>query len=292
MSVSKRTLDSTVRITEPSTSILTPRGHIVTVKTHGIKLGVLLALVVGTYAVVSWLNMGELLHPDRVADRLRAAGPLAPVLFVLLMAAAVVISPIPSLPLDLAAGLTFGVVAGTAYAVIGAEIGAIISFLIGRALGREALTRTFRTEIRFCERCSDRHLALFVFLARLLPIFSFDLVSYGAGLTNMSLRAFAVATLLGMILPTFALTYAGSTVISGEWLLVLLGLVMVALFLLIPRLVVRYPSAWWVRFLRGEAPVMASQQAVPVGPGVVSGGAAPQCSSCGGPMGKPALTEN
>lgn len=253
-------------------------------KAHLLKVSALLFLIFGTYFLLQWLDVEQFLNPERIVAHLRAAGPLAPLLFMLLMAAAVVISPIPSLPLDLAAGVTFGVVTGTAYSVIGAEIGAIISFLIGRALGREAMTRIFRTEIRFCERCSDRHLAFFVFLARLVPVFSFDLVSYGAGLTNMSLRAFAVATLLGMIVPTLALTYAGSQVVSGEWLLVLLGLIMVALFLLIPRLVVRYPSAWWVRLLRGEAPVMASPQAVPVEPGAATGEAAPRCSSCGGPM--------
>jgi uncharacterized membrane protein YdjX (TVP38/TMEM64 family) len=241
-------------------------------------------LIFGTYFLVQWLDVEQILNPERIVFYLDSTGPFAPLLFMLLMATAVVISPIPSLPLDLAAGAAFGTVLGTTYAVIGAELGAILSFLIGRALGRETLTRILRTEIRFCERCSDRHLAIFVFLARLLPIFSFDLVSYGAGLTNMSLQIFAVATLLGMIVPTFALTYAGSTMISGEWMLVLLGLIMVALLLLIPKLVVRYPSAWWVRLLRGEAPVMASQQAVPVEPSAVTSGAAPRCSSCGGPM--------
>jgi uncharacterized membrane protein YdjX (TVP38/TMEM64 family) len=204
--------------------------------------------------------------------------------FIMLMATAVVISPIPSLPLDLAAGVTFGAIAGTAYAVIGAEIGAIISFLIGRALGREALTRILRTEIRFCERCSDRHLAIFVFLARLVPVISFDLVSYGAGLTNMSLRTFAVATFLGMIVPTFALTYAGASVIAGKWVLVILGLIMVALFLVMPKLVYRYQSSWWVRLLRGEAPIRGSQQSVPGERPSAVGEPASRCSSCGGPL--------
>ncbi|MBU6435188.1 MAG: TVP38/TMEM64 family protein, partial [Nitrospirae bacterium] len=180
-----------------------------TTRTRWLKVGTLLVVLVGGYGAVSWLDVGELLKPDRVADQLRAAGPFGPILFMALMAAAVVISPIPSLPLDLAAGATFGVILGTAYAVAGAELGAIFSCLIGRALGREVVTRIFRMEISFCERCSDRHLAIFVFLARLLPVFSFDLVSYGAGLTNMSLRVFAAATLLGMIVPTLALTYAG-----------------------------------------------------------------------------------
>jgi len=255
-----------------------------TKKSPWIKLGALLALVMGVYAAMHWLDVGELLHPDRIADRLRAAGPFGPILFMLLMATAVVISPIPSLPLDLAAGATFGVTLGTTYAVIGAEIGAVLSFLIGRSLGRAALTRILRTDISFCERCSDRHLAIFVFVSRLLPIFSFDLVSYGAGLTNMSIRAFAVATLLGMIGPTFLLTYAGSQVVSGEWVLIVLGIAMVALLLLLPKLVVRYPTARWVRLLRGEMPVAAHVHVPSTQPTVPALDVTPRCDSCGGPL--------
>lgn len=246
-------------------------------KTHLLKMSVLLFLIFGTYFLVHWLDVGELLNPERIVTQLHAAGPFAPLLFMLLMAVAVVISPIPSLPLDLAAGVTFGVVAGTAYAVIGAEIGAIISFLIGRALGREALTRIFRTEVRFCEGCSDRHLAIFVFLARLVPVFSFDLVSYGAGLTNMSLRAFAVATLLGMILPTLALTSLGGHLALGEWPLILLGGALVAFLFLLPKLVVRYSSSRWVSLLRGGTPIATPQNARETSVGA-------PCSSCGGPL--------
>lgn len=201
-----------------------------------------------------------------------------------LMAMSVVISPLPDLPLVIAAGATFGTILGTTYSVIGAEIGAIASFLIGRALGREVLTRILHTNVTFCERCSDRHLAIFVFLARLLPVFSFDLVSYGAGLTNMSLRTFALVTFAGMIPPTFALTYAGSQVASGAWLMILAGLAMVVVLLLVPKLVLRYPTARWVRLVRGDMPVAAH---VHLAPGqsarpVVDG--APRCDSCGGPL--------
>ena len=239
---------------------------------------ILIGSVIGVSVVVAfWDDFGRLLDTERLSGQLQAAGPFGPFVFMLLMAMAVVISPIPSLPLDLAAGATFGVTLGTMYAVIGAEIGAILSFLIGRSLGREALTRLLRIDITFCERCSDRHLALFVFLSRLLPIFSFDLISYGAGLTNMSLRAFAVATLLGMIGPTFLLTYAGEQVVSGEWVLIVLGLAMVALLLLIPKLMVRYRTRRWVEFIRGGTPVADPERAVEPTP-------ASPCSSCGGSL--------
>jgi uncharacterized membrane protein YdjX (TVP38/TMEM64 family) len=251
---------------------------------HFIKIAALVLLVFGTYLAVRWVDFGEVLKPERVASWLTAAGPWAPFGFILLMIVSVVIVPVPSLPLDMAAGATFGVVPGTAYAVIGAEIGAIISFLIGRAVGREALARLFRTDVTFCERCSDRHLAIFVFASRLFPIFSFDLISYGAGLTNMSVRAFAVATLIGMIPPTFALTALGGSVLAGEWLLLLLGLAMVAFFLLIPKLVMRYQSSGWAQLLLGKAPAMAPVETPPAPKPMMADEPLRRCSACGGPM--------
>ncbi len=239
------------------------------------KIIALVLLLFGAYFVLQSVNFAEALKSERLIAYLNAEGPWAPLVFVLLMIASVVIIPIPSLPLDLAAGAAFGVFLGATYAVIGAEIGAIISFLIGRVLGREALAQILRTDITFCERCSDRHLVIFVFLSRLLPVFSFDLISYGAGLTNMSVRAFAIATLLGMIPPTFAMTALGGSVFAEEWPWIVLGLAMVTFFVLVPKLVFRYQSSQWVRLLRGEAPMMADSQA---------NEPALRCSSCGGPM--------
>ncbi len=218
----------------------------------GIALLLLSFLFIGTL-----LNSEELLTRERLVTWLQDAGPFAPFLLIATMAVAVVISPIPSLPLDLAAGAAFGPILGTAYAVIGAEIGAIASFLIARALGRDLLTRLAGTDVVFCERCSDRHLILLLIFARLLPVFSFDVISYGAGLTNMSLRAFALATLVGMIPPTFALTYLGTSLITIQWPLILGGVLMVGFFLLVPKLVMRYPSAWWARLFLAATPAPA-----------------------------------
>lgn len=253
-------------------------------KTHVLKASALLVLLLGTLLLAQWFDVSALLHPERIAGWLHQAGPFAPFVFMALMATSVVISPIPSLPLDIAAGATFGPMLETTYAVIGAEIGAIASFLIGRALGQEVLTRLLHTNVAFCERCSDRHLAIFVFLARLVPLFSFDIISYGAGLTNLSLRVFALVTFFGMIPPTLALTYAGSQVVSGTWLLILLGMAMVAVMLLLPKLVLRYPTARWVRLLRGEMPVAAPVLVPSLQPAVAAEGIVSRCDSCGGPL--------
>lgn len=72
---------------------------------------------------------------------------------------------------------------GTVYSVIGAGAGALVSFFIARALGREVITRLLKSGIEFCQRCSERNLFYVILFSRLLPAFSFDLVSYGSGIS-------------------------------------------------------------------------------------------------------------
>jgi uncharacterized membrane protein YdjX (TVP38/TMEM64 family) len=153
----------------------------------------------------------------------------------LIMIAAVVISPIPSLPLDIAAGAFFGPVMGTVYSVAGGLGGAVISFMIARFLGRGIIEKVAGGHINFCRNCSNRVLTKIVFVSRLIPVVSFDVVSYGAGLTNMSVGRFAVATLFGMIPLTFLYNYSGTLVVFGRGITTALGIIMVLLFFLIPR---------------------------------------------------------
>lgn len=232
------------------TAIGTPRSM-----TTWIKLGLAVTAICAACWGLSSVDYERYLSPTVLIDWLRDAGPLAPLLLIGSMACAVVIPPIPSLPLDLAAGAVFGPFYGALYAVIGAEIGAIVCFLLARALGRDALSKLLKVETVFCQRCTDHHLMGLVFFARLIPIFSFDVVSYGAGLTNISLKTFALATLFGMAPPTFAFTYLGSSVISAQWPLIAAGVVMVVFFLAMPKLLTRYRTNHFARLFLVPPPV-------------------------------------
>jgi uncharacterized membrane protein YdjX (TVP38/TMEM64 family) len=187
-----------------------------------------------------YLDIGSYFNPENIKVWLNEAGSLAPILFMLIMAAAIVISPIPTLPLDIAGGAVFGPILGTLYASVGALVGAMISFLIARALGRDLIARFLGGHINFCTECSDRLLIKIVFLSRLLPVISFDVVSYGAGLTKMSLSKFSLATYFGMLPLTFVYTYYGSILTFGTELPIILAVVMVILFFLVPRWIEKY----------------------------------------------------
>jgi len=185
-------------------------------------------------------ELARFLNPEGIEVRVAEAGSLAPVLFILLMALAVVVSPIPTLPLDAAAGALFGPVLGTCYAVVGGSLGAAVAFLMTRLLGRGFLTHFIGGHFHFCSECSDKLLIRVVFVSRLIPFISFDIVSYGAGLTKMSLGRFVLATGLGMIPLTAVYTNFGSVLWAGTRTSMVLGLILVGLFVAFPRWIEKY----------------------------------------------------
>jgi uncharacterized membrane protein YdjX (TVP38/TMEM64 family) len=102
--------------------------------------------------------------------------------------------------------------------------------------------------------CTDHQLMGVVFFARLIPIFSFE-VSFGAGLTKISLKNFAFATLFGMAPPTFAITYLGRSMISAQWPLIAVGAAMVLFFLAMPKLLTKYRTSAFARLFLGPLTV-------------------------------------
>ncbi len=60
-----------------------------------------------------------------------------------------------------------------------------------------------------------------VLIARLLPFISFDLVSYGAGLTSMRFIPFFVATGIGQLPATIVYSYVGGMLTGGAKLMMM-----------------------------------------------------------------------
>jgi uncharacterized membrane protein YdjX (TVP38/TMEM64 family) len=217
---------------------------------------VVLVLLLGTLCVIVWYEAPpELLDPGWIEDFLKRAGWLAPLVYMFLRVIAIVMTVVPNAPLDIAGGMLFGPFWGTIYSLIGSEAGAIVCFLIARHLGREAITRFLHRDIAFSNRIARRQLTYIVLFARLEPVFSFALVSYGAGLTGMSLRSFALSTLLGMTPGTVILNYYGKSFFAGGILLqISLGLVLVVLLLVIPVWIKRKnPWGWYDRMTGGDS---------------------------------------
>ncbi|MBD1909826.1 MULTISPECIES: TVP38/TMEM64 family protein [unclassified Leptolyngbya] len=149
--------------------------------------------------------------------------------YISILMLSVVISPIPSAPLAVVAGMVWGPVRAGIYSVIGGFLGGLLAYFIGYTLGRSVVYSLTGKLIYFSKNRGEIYLGWIIFITRLLPVLSFDLISYGAGISGLSLPIYATATLLGMIPSTFFLTFLGATFVVG----LPLGIIFSTLFLIL-----------------------------------------------------------
>ena len=116
-------------------------------------------------------------------------GPLA---VIGLMTIAIVFSPLPSAPIALVAGAAYGHGWGTLYILLGAELGALIAFTLARLLGHSVLQHWLGDKMQRGWVGSQNKIMALVFVSRLMPFLSFDLVSYAAGLTSLQPSRFVI----------------------------------------------------------------------------------------------------
>jgi uncharacterized membrane protein YdjX (TVP38/TMEM64 family) len=174
---------------------------------------VLFALLLVLLAVLGrQLGLGERLAGAR--EWLSGLGPLAPLVFIALYVAATV-AALPGSALSVAAGAIFGPWLGVITVLTGATIGAAAAFLIARYAAREPVARWLARSERFArlDQLTERHGAIIVAVTRLVPLFPFNLLNYGFGLTRVPFGIYVFWSAVCM-LPGTILYVGGAAAIS------------------------------------------------------------------------------
>ena len=105
---------------------------------------------------------------------------------------------VPGLAITLTNAWIFGWEYGALYSWTGALAGAVLDFGIARWYGRPVVERFVNPRhLTMTDQFFKRHGVLAVFVTRLTPVVPFKVISYGAGLTAISFRQYALATALG-----------------------------------------------------------------------------------------------
>lgn len=194
----------------------------------------LIVFVISAFLLWSWLDHFSLSSsfdwsdPQVIIDFARQSGMAGPLVIVAAMSVAIVFSPLPSAPIAMAAGAIYGHYEGTLYVFVGALLGSSIAFGIARVLGFTAAHDWLDQRFPAWKLGDQKRLMWLVMLSRLLPFISFDLVSYAAGVTQLSYGRFFIATSIGILPASFLLAHFGegameqSLLINGVILVVLL----------------------------------------------------------------------
>ncbi len=183
---------------------------------------VLAAAALAAFGLAYLLSSGFRSEVDRAAgilargdisglrDYILSFGAWAPVVSVALMVLQAIAAPLPAFLITFANGLAFGAFWGGLLSLFGATLAALISFYLARAFGRtpvEALVG--KAGLESADRWFERWGACAVLVARLVPIVSFDVISFASGLTRMRFAGFLAATVVGAAPATFVYSYLG-----------------------------------------------------------------------------------
>jgi uncharacterized membrane protein YdjX (TVP38/TMEM64 family) len=199
---------------------------------------VVLALVAAYWLLHQTGVLATLLDVHALRRAIMDLGMLGPVAVIGFMILAILVSPIPSAPIALAAGALYGHTWGTLYILIGAELGALGAFALARLLGRDAVQRWLGSRLPQTRLGTQGSLMAVVFVSRLLPFISFDVVSYAAGFTTLAWWRFALATLAGILPTSFLLAHFGVEMADGELDRILYAVLALGLLTAVPLAVV------------------------------------------------------
>jgi len=162
---------------------------------------------------------------DAVRTFVLGYGAWAPMVYVAAVTVEVLVAPIPGALLYAPAGAIFGGFLGGTLSLIGNVLGAAIACWLATTFGQGRLARHASSAqlARIRERL-QREGAWVIFLLRLNPLTSSDLVSYAAGLAEIPVRHVALGTFLGMIPQCYAQAYLAQTIFealpAGPWVVV------------------------------------------------------------------------
>lgn len=158
---------------------------------------------------------------------LTAAGPLAPLVFILIQVLQVVFAPIPGEATGFIGGYLFGVPLGLLYSTLGLTIGSVLAFLIARWLEEHYVKRWIPAGVlQKFDFLMERQGALVAFIFFLLPGFPKDYLCFVLGLSRMPFKLFLLICAVGRIPGTLLLTLQGAKVYEGDYYstLIILGL--------------------------------------------------------------------
>ncbi len=138
--------------------------------------------------------------------------------------------PFPAEMVAIANGMVFGPVLGVALTWSGAMLGAFLAFGLSRWLGRPFVERLLGEHHRAkLDQWTREQGGGAILVARFVPVISFNLINYAAGLTSVSWWTFTWATGLGILPLTTLMVVLGDRMIEEPrlWLWLALGAVIV-----------------------------------------------------------------
>lgn len=124
------------------------------------------------------------------------------------------LTPLPDLPFLAAGILFFRPWASFLLILIGMWLGTIINFFIARKLGRSFMQNHYPETGVWVDRFAGKYGIVTIVAARNFTFVTFDLMAYAAGVSNIGVLKFGIASVLGLIPVALNATLMGLAITS------------------------------------------------------------------------------
>lgn len=165
----------------------------------------------------------------------------APLISIALMVAQSVVLFLPAFPIFVVNALAFGPLGGTLLSWSGAVLGSLTCFTIGKILGRPYVQRLVnRAHLEAADHALRRHEKYVILFFGFIPLISFDVISYAAGLTAISYAEFFLLVCVAQIPSALFYSLLVSKIGQGTLNIYWAGAVILFLLLGFTGLLVRF----------------------------------------------------
>ena len=178
-------------------------------------------VLVGIIVVIAWPYITDIFTeggPERMVERLKAAGPAGVLMLLGMQFLQIVVAFIPGEVVQLAAGLMYGPWLGALIILVGCVISSAVVYQLVHKLGAPFVQNMVSTEHleKFRSFEDSGKLDIVVFILFLIPGMPKDVFTYLVPLTDMDMKRFLILSNVGRIPGVLASTYAAHGISEGQ----------------------------------------------------------------------------
>lgn len=198
----------------------------------------LLAIIVFIFHEAIWQKIEPiwtfLSDKESLRQYIEGFGVWAPLIFMGMQIAQVLIAPVPGEITGLVGGYVFGWQWGMVYSTIALTVGSLVNFGVARLLGRSLVERWVPANtLRKIDRVMERQGVITCFMCFIIPGFPKDYLCLALGLTPLNWRIFLGICAIGRLPGTLMLSLQGAAVYQGNYWS-FLWVTLIALAFLVP----------------------------------------------------------
>ncbi|MFN4260307.1 MAG: TVP38/TMEM64 family protein [Gemmataceae bacterium] len=165
---------------------------------------VLFAALVGTAIYFfRFTETGRGITPDSILRHLESYDPVTLRLVYVVLYILGTVLLFPGTLLSFVGAVLFGAYEGTLWTWVGAVIGATLAFWMAKLLGRDFVDQLLGGRLATLDQRLRDHGFTGLLVIRLIPLFPFNGVNFGSGLTSIRSRDYVLATAIGILPGTF-----------------------------------------------------------------------------------------